>query len=242
MDNPLEIWKSADGEWEWRVLKKRSAFIWGCAVKSPGTFGSWEYGDVHAQTVTANMRTFVDLGFGPGYFADLIPEAIGTKIEVPDPSESQKSLRPEAFPFLCDYFKEESMSFHCPNEQAKVEFFFSLLLEDCPTVLGADWGIQYGGEEKGQFQFNLLVYDRPDDPLTIPFFFTTANEMHRYEMSQLVEQDALQFFALALQDHSLMFFAARSVALPDDFRRDLAPVIRDSLLQSSVSEVKKDIT
>ena len=236
VDKPLEIWKSADGEWEWRVLKKRSDLIWGCAVKSPGTFGSWEYGDVHAQTVTANVRTFVDLGFGPGYFADLIPVAVGTEIDVPNSSDPQKSLRPDMFPFLCDYFKEESMSFHSPNEKAEIVFFFSLLLENCPAVLEANWGIQYGGEEAGQFQFDLLVYDKPDDPLYIPFFFNTTNEMHRYEMSQLVEQEVLQFFALALQDQSLMFFDTRFVTLPDELRRDLAPVIRDSLLQSSLSK------
>ena len=233
MDTPLEIWKSADGEWEWRVLEKKSDLVWECAVKSPNTFGSWEYGDVYTHTVTANERTFVDLGFGPDYFADLIPIAIGTEIDVPDPNEPQTLLRPEMFPFLCQYFKEDNMSFHCPDEQGEIMFFFNPPFEDCPTVLGSNWGIQYGGEELGQFQFDLLVYDQPDDPLTIPFFFDTTDEKHRYEMSQLVEQETLPFFALALHDQSLIFFDSLFLTLPDDLRRDLAPVIRDSLLHAS---------
>lgn len=232
--NPLEIWKSADGEWEWRVLRKKSDSIWECAVKSPNTFGSWEYGDVYAQTVTAYERTFVDLGFGLGYFTDIIPTVIGTEIDVPDPGEPQTLLRPEMFPFLCDYFKEDNMSFHCPDDQGKIMFFFNPPLENCPIVLGSKLGIRYSGEIPGRFQFDLLVYDQPDDPLTVPFFFNTMDETHRYEMSQLVEQDTLPLFALALQGQSLIFFDSRFLTLPDDLRRDLAPLIRDSLLRASV--------
>lgn len=62
VDNPYEIWKSANGEWEWRVLKKWQAddfkqyARWYCAVKSPHTFGSWEYGDVYAADVRRVAR------------------------------------------------------------------------------------------------------------------------------------------------------------------------------------------
>lgn len=60
VNNPYEVWTSHDGHWEWRVLKKYRAPIheeqdpfarWFCAVKSPYTFGSWEYGDVYAAEV-----------------------------------------------------------------------------------------------------------------------------------------------------------------------------------------------
>jgi len=45
-----------DGNWEWRVLKAYQTpekevqncwAKWFCAVKSPFTFGSWEYGDTY---------------------------------------------------------------------------------------------------------------------------------------------------------------------------------------------------
>lgn len=54
IEDPYAIYQSSDG-WEWRVLKKNQApdkeaknpyASWYCAVKSPYTFGSYEYGDV----------------------------------------------------------------------------------------------------------------------------------------------------------------------------------------------------
>lgn len=57
LDEPYEIWKSADGTWEWRVLKKwqvddmKPNARWFCAVKSPFTFGDWEYGDTYVKDV-----------------------------------------------------------------------------------------------------------------------------------------------------------------------------------------------
>lgn len=56
VNEPYEIWKSMDGSWEWRVLKKYQAphkeksneyARWFCAVKSPMTYGRWEYGDTY---------------------------------------------------------------------------------------------------------------------------------------------------------------------------------------------------
>jgi len=99
------------------------------------------------------------------------------------------------------------------------------------------WGFAYGEEQVGHFHFDLVVYDQPNDPLTIPFFFDTTDEEHRYEMSRLVEQETLPFFALALQGKSLIFFDSIFLTLPDDLRRDLAPVIRDSLLHTSAPQV-----
>ena len=62
VDKPYEVWKadSPDGEWEWRILKKwqkpskektNPYARWFCAVKSPNTFGSWEYGDTYAREI-----------------------------------------------------------------------------------------------------------------------------------------------------------------------------------------------
>lgn len=57
IDNPYEIYKSVDGMWEWRVLKKyqeddnKPNARWFVAVKSPFTFGDWEYGDEYAKNV-----------------------------------------------------------------------------------------------------------------------------------------------------------------------------------------------
>ena len=58
VDEPYEVWRA--GDWEWRVLRKyqtpeREAANpyarWFCAVRSPMTYGSWEYGDTYVRDV-----------------------------------------------------------------------------------------------------------------------------------------------------------------------------------------------
>tara|TARA_R100001594_G_scaffold119458_1_gene154912 strand:+ start:1523 stop:1840 length:318 start_codon:yes stop_codon:yes gene_type:complete len=69
VDTPYEVWKNEASGFEWRVLKKYQTPAkedenfkkalrtgmnytrWFCAVRSPMTYGSWEYGDVYAQDV-----------------------------------------------------------------------------------------------------------------------------------------------------------------------------------------------
>ena len=71
VENPYEIWRSPDGTWEWRVLKKwqkpskekNNPFSrWFCAVRSPHTYGSWEYGDTYAREVQS-VAWKVDIPF-----------------------------------------------------------------------------------------------------------------------------------------------------------------------------------
>jgi hypothetical protein len=56
VDKPYEIWANYSG-WEWRVLKKWQAdddkpyARWFCAVKSPMTYGEWEYGDTYVSEI-----------------------------------------------------------------------------------------------------------------------------------------------------------------------------------------------
>jgi len=57
VNHPYEIWRSSDGSWEWRVLKvwqtddSKPFARWFCAVKSPFTFGGFEYGDVYVSEI-----------------------------------------------------------------------------------------------------------------------------------------------------------------------------------------------
>ena len=70
VDKPYEIWRSADGTWEWRCLKKYQApeteadnpyARWFCAVKSPMTYGDWEYGDTYIKDIKGYARqTYVE--------------------------------------------------------------------------------------------------------------------------------------------------------------------------------------
>lgn len=61
VENPYEVYRSnLLPDWEWRVLKKyqnpedeaKNEYArWFCAVKSPMTYGSWEYGDVYVREI-----------------------------------------------------------------------------------------------------------------------------------------------------------------------------------------------
>lgn len=59
-NNPYEIWKTSNGTWEWRVLKKwqvddnKPYARWFCAVKSPFTHGSYDLGDVYVKDIKSN--------------------------------------------------------------------------------------------------------------------------------------------------------------------------------------------
>jgi hypothetical protein len=59
-DDPYEVWRTPDGSWEWRVLKKYQAphnevknpyARWFCAVKSPMTYGQFELGDTYVHEI-----------------------------------------------------------------------------------------------------------------------------------------------------------------------------------------------
>lgn len=60
VSRPYEIWKSRDGTWTWKVLKKWQAddkklyARWMCAVSSPFTFGSYDIGDVYVEEIKQN--------------------------------------------------------------------------------------------------------------------------------------------------------------------------------------------
>jgi hypothetical protein len=63
VEKPYEIWVNERAGWEWRVLRKYKTpeneakdtyAAWFCAVRSPHTYGSWEYGDTYVYDVVTN--------------------------------------------------------------------------------------------------------------------------------------------------------------------------------------------
>ena len=65
VDNPYEIWKTPDGSWEWRVLKKwqvdddKPFARWFCAVKSPFTREGFDYGDVYVSEIKEHAEKVI---------------------------------------------------------------------------------------------------------------------------------------------------------------------------------------
>ena len=65
LNNPYHIYRShLLPDWEWRVLRKWQAdnnkpfARWFCAVKSPMTYGEWEYGDVYVQEILKDAQAY----------------------------------------------------------------------------------------------------------------------------------------------------------------------------------------
>lgn len=63
VEKPYAVFRA--GNWEWRVLKryqsrdaeKKNEYArWMCAVKSPHTYGSWEFGDVYVDQIPMATR------------------------------------------------------------------------------------------------------------------------------------------------------------------------------------------
>ena len=57
---PYEVWKSVDGTWTWKVLKKYKSpegeakdpyARWFCSVSSPFTMGTEDMGDVYVREI-----------------------------------------------------------------------------------------------------------------------------------------------------------------------------------------------
>ncbi len=67
IDDPYAVYRA--GDWEWRVLKtyqhpdkereNRNA-VWLCGVKSPFTFGSFEFGDTYVRDVLGVLAERTD--------------------------------------------------------------------------------------------------------------------------------------------------------------------------------------
>lgn len=60
VENPYEVWRSADGSWTWKVLKKwqidddKPYARWFCAVSSP--YVQDELGDVYVKDIKSYAR------------------------------------------------------------------------------------------------------------------------------------------------------------------------------------------
>ena len=237
VDHPYEIWQSEDGLCEWRILKKhqindsKDNARWHCAFKSPDTYDGWEYGDLFVSDIKSRAyRFFVDSNL-PSFFGDVRPEPYGTLINVPDHNQNLTTLYAENFPDLTNYFKEDAMSYHVSDALGRALFFFNVKPEECASVLESDWGFSYEREEQHALKIHLLIYDRLDDPLRVPFFYNLKEPRHAYEALQLVEQGLLFFYLLTLQNDKLGFVERRSIYLPEDLKQELATVIKTILLE-----------
>lgn len=103
--------------------------------------------------------------------------------------------------------------------------------KNVPAYWNPIGGFSYEREEQHALKIHLLIYDRLDDPLRVPFFYNLKEPRHAYEALQLVEQGLLFFYLLTLQNDKLGFVERRSIYLPEDLKQELATVIKTILLE-----------
>jgi hypothetical protein len=60
LENPIETWKSPLIGWEWRVLEKVNDNYWYCAVQSPMTHGTWDFGGVNPHDIFSTCSYIVN--------------------------------------------------------------------------------------------------------------------------------------------------------------------------------------
>lgn len=236
IDNPYEIWKSHDSVWDFRVLRKNKADInptclWHCAVRSSDSAGSWEYSDLSPYYIKEiAVRLYIDPEID--YFRGVRPALVGKPFTIPDPAQPMTFLSPAIFPYLNEYFAINGMSLHMPNVQGNAMFFVTMDSRECQGTLDAQWGVSYEMQSPDCLQLQIEIFDKPGDSLMVPFTFHGRDMALGYDMVRLVEQDKLHFFVLTRKDGDLYFFDLRIVSLPEKFKVELAPVIKDLLLAS----------
>lgn len=241
VNQPYEIWQSEDGLCEWRVLKKyqidddKDDARWDCAYKSPDTWNDWEYCGLFVQDIKSRAYRFYVDPILPSFFDNLRPEPHGTLINVPDHNQNLTILYAENFPDLTNYFKEDAMSYHVSDALGRALFFFKVKPEECTNILESEWGFSYEREEQHALKTHLLVYDRLDDLLRVPFFYNLKDPHHVHEALQLVEQGLLFFYLLTLQNDKLGFVERRSIYLSEDLKQELATVIKTILLEVKIA-------
>ena len=98
VEEPYEVWKTADGSWEWRVLKKwqldddKPYARWFCAVKSPFTFGRFELGDVYVSSIKKNAQKVSPSLISCDHEVEALIEKVETKTGIPKGNKLQLHL------------------------------------------------------------------------------------------------------------------------------------------------------
>jgi|GEM_PF-1600867 len=241
VEKPYETWRSIDGLWEWRVLKKtdykEGHSIWECAVKSPDTFGGWEIGSVNEYEVTQNGKMVQwDTDVDPFY--DVRPRDFINMVDIPDTILAPCPLPPDQYSFLYDYFiANEGQLLHILEPAGLLSFVMRFEVNDVPTILTSDWTSSYRVTDDDRFQLNIIIQDQPDDPLFVPFEFLPSSLEDRLEVIRLVEQTQVTFRMVSVMNNNLHFVQYRNMSLPIAYRAEMIPSIHGLL-----RKVKADVS
>ena len=149
VENPYEVWKTPDGSWEWRVLKKwqieddKPYARWLCAVKSPFTYGKYDIGDVYVK----DIKSFA-VKEGEHYEAPSIPFSVEGRKELNEKifERRQKSYNEIKDLRVGDYIKEKNGKL---TRVTYIHKFSDTPKKEYEVQTGGNSGSYYFGEKGG---------------------------------------------------------------------------------------------
>lgn len=224
IDKPYEIWQSKDANWIWKVLKKKNdGLIWHCAVQSPNTYGSWEYGDVYSNQITTNSsRIYIDPEID--MFSHFRENSYHIAMDLPQHDGDIILLNKFEYDFLHNYFQENGMSYHYPNSTGDVTFLLSIEPEQIESIVDSPKSISISPMRENRFEFYLVIKDDPDNPLLIPFIFGLDDDQHRYEMVKITEQENLNFHVLSKINGEIYSIYIITIPASNDFQLEISSI------------------
>jgi hypothetical protein len=226
---PYEIWKTRGGAFEWRVLKKykpdddAAGARWYCAVKTPATQDTYEYGDVDPDMVRPiARRVFMEPAVDtaqcglppvePFLVAEYFPHLVA-------PGKGKPGVLSE---YLSQYFTEPGMSLHGTDLTGDVKFFSWLPCGECEGAIAAGWEMRLERTGPGALRLVLAVADDPEHPLQVPFLFDCGESGHRFDLVRFLQQNLTSFYILTKTDGDLEVFGRRNMLLDSALRMEMA--------------------
>lgn len=162
------------------------------------------------------------------FFGDLRPTRMGTPITLPDPGQARSWLPRERFPYLVDYFLDcGGQTFHLADAQGNLHLLFRVEQQEYQAVWDASaWALEWERSGVHRFTVTLVIYDRVDDPMRVPFIFALEHADQAHDAARLVEQRDLPIYLLVAIDGHLALFDRRLIQLPDEFRHSLGQALQ----------------
>lgn len=142
-----------------------------------------------------------------------------------NPNWISKKLEPNVHLSLYEYFNAGGELLHRANSNGELELL--VLINDVePMILAkAKLGIEIITAEDNRFSFYLLIFDRDDDPLKLPFIFELNDDIHRYRAAALCEQLEIPLYFLQSIEETIIVNFSKRVIWPEEIRGSLRKAV-----------------
>jgi hypothetical protein len=141
---------------------------------------------------------------------------------------------------LYDYFLSGGQLLHRTNVQGEVELFVLLNEVEPHLVENSRWGVEIVEASNQRFVLHMVVYDRDDDPLKLPFIFTLKNMNERYNAAAICEQQSISVYFLDLHEGELIVCFSKYISWPEQIRNNMRNAVLHSYFSQDDSSISDD--